>query len=176
MRDSAAVAFAGPTGARDTAAVAFAGSTGARGAAAVVSVVFSGVEGAVAAASSTTSLVTSLKETFFGLTSSAERQGDLSGDGGDGDDEEDDDEEDDDEEDDDDASGGGDAVVASATTLVSADSFLSPLTVVKLAMSKNNRPESLSRLVPFSSVASVALWRAVRKADGVSGSYSRCCL
>jgi hypothetical protein len=148
VRGSAAVSFAGPTGARDTAAVAFAGSTGARGAAAVVSVVFSGV--AVAGILS--------KETVRFLRGVPCGEAD--------DDEEDDDEEDDDEEDDD----------GVAASLVSADSFLSPATAVKLAMSKNNKPESLSRLVPFSSVASVAPWRAMRKAEGVSGSYLSCCL
>jgi hypothetical protein len=90
-------------------------------------------------------------------------------------DDDDDDGEGDDDDDDDDGDNGDDDDGVAAP-LVSADSFLSPATAVKLAMSKNNKPESLSRLVPFFSVASVAPWRAMRKAEGVSGSYLRCCL
>ena len=94
---------------------------------------------------------------------SLERQEDLPGDEGDGDD----------EEDDDGASGGGDAVVVSAATLVSADSFLSPLTVVKLAKQNFRGTGPLVGLLLFSSAASVTPWRARRKAEEVSGSYSR---
>ena len=76
----------------------------------------------------------------------------------------DDKDEDDDDEDDDDEGG-------VAAPLVSADSFSFP--EIKLAMLKNNRSGSPLGLVPFSSVAP---WRAMWKAEGVSGSCLSCCL
>jgi hypothetical protein len=120
--------------------------------------------------------------TFFGVASRSRfkpREGLFLNDGVNDDEDDDDDDDDDDEgddDDDDDDGDNGDDDDGVAAPLVSADSFLSPATAVKLAMSKNNKPESLSRLVPFSSVASVAPWRAMRKAEGVSGSYLSCCL
>ena len=101
-RIGAGVSFAGPAGAGDAAAVVSVAFSGVGGADVIAFAVSAGAGGAATTTSSTTSSATSSatsfplragspKETRFGFTSSAERQGGLSGDDGDGDDEEDDD-------------------------------------------------------------------------------------